>query len=281
MSGIDPISASRPFALTNIATSLPSMPLVQTEPPPQVVPSAVFQRKKIKREYGIDVLDSDVKFSVDDVDVIGQTLEEIKKKKKQHLIGVKKIIKNQKHRLTIKKALMVSAGGAYDADNKTVYIFDNVPPEGIPEVLTHEIGHAVSHFNLEFEKFMQFVKESGYNMQEFRRYFVPGNQFYQFGTKKVKIAPDQWGALLDRFSMKTLAKSQDIFGEIILELSRRPKAPWDENPLESFAWAYEWYLNQNDKFRHMAEVAAERGDPSYLGRFEFMDDEIFAEDEAA
>jgi Zn-dependent peptidase ImmA (M78 family) len=253
MSGIEPISASRPFALTNISTALPSLPQVQTEPPPQVVPAAVFQRKKIKREYGIDVLDSDVKFSVEDVEVIGQTLEEIRKKKKQHLIGVKKIIKNQKHRLTIKKAMMVSAGGAYDADNKTVYIFDNVPPDGIPEVLTHEIGHAVSHFNLEFQKFMQFVKESGYNMQEFRRFFVPENQFHQFGTKKVKIAPDQWGSLLDRFSMKTLAKNQDIFGEIILELSRhrqagagRKQAPWDENPLESFSWAYEWYLNQNE-----------------------------------
>lgn len=277
MAAIDPIGPANAYNITNVQSGMPTIRQVQTEPPPQVVPSAVFLRKKIKRDYGIEVLDSDVKFASEDVDAIAVTLEEIKKKQKQHLIGVKRIIKNQKHRLTLKKALMVSAGGAYDADNKTVYIFDNVPPEGIQEVLTHEVGHAVSHFNMEFEKFMEFVKQSGYNMKEFRQYFVPGSRFHQFGMKKVTIDPDKWEDVMDRFSMKTLAKSQDLFGEIILELNRRKKAPWDENPLESFAWAYEWYFNQNEKFRRMAERAKAAGDDSYLGRYEFMDEEIFSD----
>ncbi|MBU1022423.1 MAG: hypothetical protein KKF07_07280 [Candidatus Margulisbacteria bacterium] len=280
MSGIEPVgphSAAGLYNINSVSTGMPTVRQVQTEPPPQVVPSAVFLRKKIKRDYGIEVLDSDVKFNSEDVEVIANTLEEIKKLKKQHLIGVKRVIKNQKHRLTIKKALMVSAGGAYDADSKTVFIFDNVPPEGIPEVLTHEVGHAVSHFNMEFEKFMDFVKQSGYNMQEFRRYFIPGNNLHQFGLKKVKIEKDKWEDVLERFSMKTLAKGQDIFGEIILELSRRKRHPSDENPLESFAWAYEWYINQNEKFKEIAERAALGGDSSLLGRFEFMDEEVFSD----
>ena len=74
---------------------------------------------------------------------------------------------------------LVHAGGAYDSDNKRVYLFDNLDRRDIPEVLTHEIGHAFNHFNLDFNKFMDFIADSGYDMVEFRKYFTTGNSYYQ------------------------------------------------------------------------------------------------------
>ena len=246
---------------------------------PIPIPDGIILRKKIAKEYGIEVLDSDVKFSGAEVAVIAETLEEIKKMKKRHLIGVRQIIKNKEQRIRLLSGLRIDAGGAYDSDSKRVYIFDNVPMEDISEVLTHEIGHAVSHFNLEFEEFMDFVKDSGYNMMEFRKYFIPGNDMYNIGMKKMVVPKDRWEELLNRFSMKTLIKSQDMFGELILELNRKKRYPWDENPLEAFAWAYEWYVNRNPEFRNAAYRAAEHGDSTFLRDYEFMENKVFDEEE--
>ncbi len=237
---------------------------------PIAIPDGIILRKKIAREYGIEIVDSDAKFSGAEVAIIADTLEEIKKKKKQHLLGVRQIIKNREQRIRLLSGLRIDAGGAYDADSKRVYIFDNTKPEDIPEVLVHEVGHAVSHFNLQFKEFMEFVKGAGYNMVEFRKFFVPGNKFHQIGLKKVELEKSRWDEVMDRFSMKTLAKNEDIYGEIILELSRRKKFPWDENPLEAFAWAYEWYFNRNPEFKNLAQR-----DPVLREDYNFMEKEVF------
>jgi hypothetical protein len=244
---------------------------------PIAIPDGIIIRKRVAQEYGIEILDSDVKFTSAECAAIEETLSEIRKKKKTHLIGVRQVIKNQQYRVKLLSGLRIDAGGAYDADSKRVYIFDNVPIEDIPEVLTHEVGHAVSHFNLEFEKFMEFVKDSGYNMVEFRKYFVPGNQMYNIGLKKVPIPKENWQELINRFSMKTLAQNQDLFGELVLELSRKKRYPWDENPLEAFAWAYEWYVNRNPEFKNQAFRAAEHGDSTWLRDYEFLEKEVFEE----
>lgn len=244
---------------------------------PIAIPDGIAIRKKIAKDYGIEIIDSDAKFSSAEVVIIAETLEEIKKKKRQHLMGVKQIIKNHEYRARLLSGLRIDAGGAYDADSKRVYIFDNVEPEDIPEVLVHEVGHAVSHFNLLFSEFMDFVKASGYNMVEFRKFFVPGNQLHQIGLKKVNLKDNQWQEVMNRFSMKTLARSQDIFGEIMLELKNKRPQPWDDNPLETFAWAYEWYVNKNKEFKDSAYRKAEHGDSSYLGRYSFIEENVFGE----
>ena len=261
--------------------------LISTRVAPKTVPDAVPVpdgvpiRKRVSAEFGIEILDTDSKFTSPELLVIEEVLKRFKKRKqREHLIGVKQIVKNKETRVRLLKTL-IHAGGAYDSDNKRIYLFDNLAAKEIPEVLTHEIGHAVNHFNLEFAKFMEFIADSGYNMTEFRKYFAPGNRMYQIATKLVKIPQERWQDLFDRFNMKSLAKNQDIFGEIIMDNGKLKKQPWDENPLEKFAWAYQWYVDRNDEFRDLAQKSAESGDKSWLNDYEFLKDEVFKDKEAS
>lgn len=266
-----------PQNINDVSSSLPYKIGMPGKSQPVHVPDALEIRRRIAREYGIRVLDSDVKFAGAEVAAIEETLREIKKKKKSHLIGVKEIVKNREYQVRLIKAIHVHAGGAYDASMKRVYIFDEVPPEDLPGVLIHEIGHAVNHFNLEFKKFMKFVKDSGYNMTEFRKFFIPGNRLYQIGAKMVGIPKEEWKNLWERFSMDSLAENRDVFGEIVLEPRRKPKFPWEKNPLEMFAWAYEWYIERNPEFQRLAKKAALAGDQSWLKEYEFLKEEVFEE----
>ena len=248
-------------------------------PQPQHIPEGIEIRRRVMYEFGIQVLDSDVKFSKAELLVVEEVLRDIKKRNKRHLIGVKEIVKNKAIQISLLKGAQVHAGGAYMAEQKRVYIFDDLPPEQIPEVLVHEVGHAVNYFNLSFERFMQFVQQSGWNMTEMRRVFFNDNKFYQFGTRKMEVPREKWEKVWNRFSLNSIAKEQDAFGEIYLTLDGKTKLPWDKNPLEKFAWAYEWYYGKKEAFRRYAQEACQRGDCSLERVYEFMENEVFAEEE--
>ncbi len=256
--------------------TLVTQPLApKTVPDAVPIPEGMPIRKRVSSEFGIEILDTDVKFITPELLVIEDVLKKFKKRKqKQHLIGVKQVVKNKEGRIRLLKTL-VHAGGAYDSDNKRIYLFDNLTLKEIPEVLTHEIGHAVNHFNLEFAKFMRFIADSGYNMLEFRRYFAPGNRMYQIATRKVEIPKDRWQDVQERFNLKSLARNQDLFGEIVVDDGRRKRNPWDENPLEKFAWVYEWFIDRNEEFRKLAQRSAEDGDYSWMNNYEFLENEVF------
>lgn len=271
--------------INNVLTTPINYTLVATSIAPKTVPDAVPVpdgipiRKRVSREFGIEILDTDVKFNAPELLVVEEILKRFKKRKQRHhLIGVKQIVKNREARVRLLKTL-VHAGGAYDSDNKRIYLFDNLELKEIPEVLTHEIGHAVNHFNLEMTKFMEFIADTGYNMTEFRKYFAPGNRMYQIATMKIEIPKDRWQDILDRFSLKSLAKNEDIFGEIIVDNGKTKKQPWDENPLEKFAWVYEWFADRNAEFKEMAQRSAENGDKTWLKDYEFLQKEVFKDDE--
>ncbi len=264
--GTSPVNASLPFRV--------GMP---GEPVPVHVPAGIEIRQRVLRDFGIEVLDSDVKFSKAELLVVEEVLKDIKKKKKNHLIGVKQIVKNKEIKVKLLKNALVHAEGAYVAEEKRVYLFDGIAPEMIPEVLVHEVGHAVNHFNLAFSRFMDFVKNGGWNMTEMRRMFFSGNRMYQFGVKKLDVPHKEWETVWDRFSLNSLSKEQDVFGEIFIELPDKTKAPWDKNPLEKFAWAYEWFYDKREEFRSVAEKAARHGNTSLLEAYRFMEKEVFDE----
>ena len=242
------------------------------------IPEGMQIRKRVSKEFGIDIMDTDVRFALPEVAIIEAALKEIKKRNRAHLIGVRQIVKNKEGRVRLEEARNVSAGGAYVAEHKRVYIFDTVPAKNMPEVLIHEIGHAVNYFNLQFSQFMDFIKDSGYNMIEFRKFFIPGNKLYQIGGKMVEVPHDAWKDIEDRFSLNSLVENRDVFGEIVLKPKRKPKYPWDENPLERFAWAYEWFIMKNPEFRKLAEAAAARGDATWLKEFEFIKGTVFGDE---
>lgn len=266
--GASPVSSALPFRV--------GMP---GEKAPVHAPAGIEVRQRIFRDFGIEVLDSDVKFSKADLLIIERVLKDLRKKKRNHLLGVKEIVRNKEIRIRLLNNALIHAGGAYVAEQKRIYLFDELPQEEIPEVLIHEIGHAVNHFNLSFERFMSFVKQSGWNMTEMRRVFFNDNRMYQFGVKPLQVPKDKWESVWDRFSLNSLSKEQDAYGEIFIKLPRKSDAPWDKNPLEKFAWAYEWFFDKRDKFKQIAEQAKEEGDPTLSETFEFMEKEVFGEED--
>jgi len=272
MSGISPIGN---MSIPQVGVTLPYR-LGAVDQAKQVpIPDGMQIRKRVSKEFGIDIMDTDVKFSLAEVATIEETLKEIRRRNKAHLMGVRQIVKNKEGRVRLENARHVSAGGAYVPEQKRVYVFDNVLEKDIPEVVIHEVGHAVNYFNLEFSKFMQFIRDSGYNMVEFRKFFIPGNKLYQIGSKMVNVPKDGWSDLEERFSLNSLVENRDVFGEIVLKPKRKPLFPWDENPLERFAWAYEWFVMKSPEFQKLAERAAEKGDPTWMADFDFIKDEIF------
>lgn len=265
--GASPVYSTRPFNI--------GMP---GEKPPAHIPEGVEIRRRVFKDFGIEILDSDVKFSGAELLVIEKVLNDLKKKKKNHLIGVKEIVKNKEIKIKLLNNALIHAGGAYVAEQKRIYLFDQIKQEEIPEVLVHEIGHAVNHFNVSFERFMTFVRESGWNMTEMRRVFFNDNKLYQFGTKQIDVPKDKWGTVWDRFSLNSLSREQDALGEIFISLPKKTKYPWDKNPLEKFAWAYEWFYNKKDAFQKIAEKAYEEsGDETLEKAYEFMEKEVFAD----
>jgi hypothetical protein len=277
ISPIGAVSAGRQAMASSPVSASPAFKIgMPGENMPVHMPEGIEVRQAILRDFGIQVLDSDVRFSKAELLVVEEVLKDIKKKKHRHLIGVKEIVKNKSIKVSLLKGALVHAGGGYVAEQKRVYIFDDLPPEMIPEVLVHEIGHAVNHFNLSFERFMEFIKENGWNMQEMRSVFFNDNKLYQFGIRKIDVPENKWGNLWDRFSMNSLAKEQDVFGEVILQLPGKSKDPWDKNPLEKFAWAYEWYYNKRDAFKQIADRSFEEtGDQTLEKTYEFMEKEVF------
>jgi|GEM_PF-1206268 len=273
------ISRIGAYGASGVAASLPFKVGMPGSPVPAHIPEGIEIRRRVFRDFGIEILDSDVKFSKAELLVVEEVLRDIHKKKKRHLIGVKEIVKNKELQIRMLKGAQVHAGGAYSAEQKRVYLFDNLPPEQISEVLVHEVGHAVNYFNLSFKAFMKFVKESGWNMTEMRRVFFGANKYYQFGIRKLEVPESDWEKVWDRFSLNSLAKEQDAFGELYLTLEGKTGLPWDKNPLEKFAWAYEWYYGKNEAFKKIARRAYERGDATLEKAYEFMENEVFAEDE--
>jgi hypothetical protein len=241
------------------------------------IPEGMKIRQRISEEFDIKVLDSDAKFGMTELFMIEEVLQDYKRRKrKRHLVGVKNIVKNRGARERLLKT-DVRATGAYENETRTIYLFDNLKPEDIREVLTHEIGHAFNHYNLEFDKFIEYIANSGYNMVEYRKYYKEGNAFYQIAAKRVELPKEKWKTASDRFSMNSLIKNSDVFGEIFLDTGQKTGNPWDENPLEKFAWSYEWYVDKKEEFRAFAARASGSGDNSWLNGYDFLEKEVFKE----
>jgi hypothetical protein len=201
--------------------------------------------KKIKSKYGVEVFNSDIPFTEEELKLIYHTLADIPP---EHLVGVKTIVKNRSLQLSMQEAPSSVFGktfkekvlGAYDKSNKRIFLFEMDNNSQLPTVLKHEIGHAVHSYNMTYEGFFDFALRSGWNVAYHEQQYIPGNALYNLGMRKVVLSREEAFELMSHFDWETLRQNKDRFNKYILVAPEgRQNNPAFKNPFETFACTYE------------------------------------------
>jgi hypothetical protein len=215
---------------------------IQTHNIPEVLQ---FLAKKIQDDFKIKVLNSDDQFSEEELKVIYYTLGTIPK---SHLKGVTTIVKNRSLQLGLQDApTSVFAKmhknrvyGAYDKDNKRIYIFELDKPEQASQVLKHEIGHAVHSHNLSLKDFFAFMLESGWKVAYHEQHYITGNSLYNIGLKKVEVPNNEAMELVGHFDWDSIRNKKDMYSKYVLSAPKHLENSYAyKNPFETFASIYE------------------------------------------
>lgn len=215
---------------------------VKTHPLPEVLQ---WIAKKIEQQYRIKVLNSDIPFSEEELRVLYYTLGQLPE---AHLKGIKTIVKNKSIQLNMQDAPAAMFAkmhknrvyGAYDNDNKRMYIFELDKPEQMQSVVKHEVGHAVHSNNMTFEDFFIFSLRSGWDVAYHEQRYIPGNELYNIGMTKVVLDKVKAIETVSFFDWESLKDKKDKFGKYVVV---PPKGQHEnylyKNPFETFAVIYE------------------------------------------
>lgn len=201
--------------------------------------------KKIEERYKIQIRNSDIPFSEEELKLIYHTLSEIPP---EHLTGVKMIVKNRGLQLNLQdapstvfaKTFKQNVLGAYDKDNKRIYLFEMENNDQLPTVLKHEIGHAVHSYNISYERFFAFALQSGWTVARHEQQYIPGNALYNLGMKKVVLTQEEAIGVMSHFDWESIRNNKDRLNKYILSAPEgRKDNPAFKNPYETFACTYE------------------------------------------
>lgn len=210
------------------------------------VPEALaYLTKKIWDHFKIKIKNSDIGFSEEELKYIyyGLSILPIK-----HLLGIKTIVKNKSIQLnkeSIPKSILAKQHknrtyGAYDQENKTVYIFELDNPKQILAVLKHEVGHAVHSNNMNFRDFFLFALKSGWNVAYHEQCYIPSNELYNIGMTKVFLSKKEALEIVDYFDWDSLIINKDKVNRYILAPPQKYRDIYAyKNPYETFAVLYE------------------------------------------
>ncbi len=210
------------------------------------VPEALqWIAKKIEKRFNVKVFNSDIPFKGEELKGIYDTLAGIPS---EHLKGVETIVKNRSLQLNLQdsppgvfsKMYKSKVYGAYDKENKRVFIFELDSPAQVATVLKHEIGHAVHSYNIPFEYFFLFVLKSGWDVAYHEQQFVSGNSFYNMVMKKFIIDKRDALKLAKHFNWDSIRNNKDIYGKYVLSVPEAQRELYAyKNPYETFASLYE------------------------------------------
>ena len=201
--------------------------------------------KEIERKYNVKVKNSDIPFSEEELKMVYHTLGAIPP---EHLKGITTIVKNRSLQLSLQDATAnVFAKmhkdrvyGAYDKENKRVFIFELDRPDQLATVLKHEIGHAVHSYNMAFEEFFVFMLKSGWNVACHEQQYIHGNSLYNMGLKKVVLSKEEALKLVPYFDWDSLRDKKDKYSKYVLDCPEDKRGSYIyKNPYETFAAFYE------------------------------------------
>jgi hypothetical protein len=200
---------------------------------------------RIKNKYGIDVFNSDIPFTEEELKLIYHTLADIPP---GHLTGVKMIVKNRSMQLNLQdapstvfaKTFKQNVLGAYDKENKRIYLFEMESKDQLPTVLKHEIGHAVHSYNMTYEDFFAFALRSGWNVAYHEQQYIPGNTLYNLGMRKIVLSKEEALDVMAHFDWESIRHNKDRLNKYIFSAPEgRQGNPAYKNPYETFACMYE------------------------------------------
>jgi hypothetical protein len=200
----------------------------------------------IKKTFGIELINTvEAAFSRPELEIIFQTLAAVPKK---HLQGVKTIIKS--YSLGLDLALMHTRAtkrtvlGAYQKQQKQIYLFASCPLPELRKTLLHEIGHAVHSYCVSPATILKTAKKTGWQLKEFRPSFLADNTFYPIVLQTKPADAKAWEEALYTFSETEIKNKRTGDGKFVLEA---PAAYRDhvayQNPLETFACLYAQQYN--------------------------------------
>ena len=201
--------------------------------------------KKIEEKYKIKIRNSDSSFSKEELEMIYATLADIPP---EHLFGVEMIVKNRSMQLSLQdapstvfaKTFKQNVLGAYDKDNKRIYLFEMQNKEQLPTVLKHEIGHAVHSYNVSYEHFFEFALRAGWTVAYHEQRYIPGNALYNLGMKKIHLSKEEALDVMSHFDWDSIRNNKDRYNKYILSAPEgRQDNPAYKNAYETFACTYE------------------------------------------
>jgi len=201
--------------------------------------------KKIEKDFKVKIYNSDTPFDEEELKIIYYTLGQIPP---EDLAGVNTIVKNRGLQLNLQSAPSGvftkyhnnKVYGAYDKDNKRIFLFELDKPSQVENVIKHEVGHAVHSYNMKFEEFYVFMLRSGWDVAYHEQKFIPGNQYYNIGLSKVMLTKEEALEQVKFFDWDSIKNKQDRYGKYVLVAPEDKKDLYAyKNPFETFAVFYE------------------------------------------
>ncbi|MFH1429876.1 MAG: hypothetical protein ABIH39_09075 [Candidatus Margulisiibacteriota bacterium] len=201
--------------------------------------------KQIKKTFGIEMIDTiEARFNREELKIVFNTLAEVARRNPSHLIGIDSIVKSFSLGLSLElmhaKANGKTVFGAYQKDQRRIYLFESCPLGNIRETLLHEIGHAVHSYNVSTKTIMKNIRKLGWTLQEYKQTFLANNTYYPIVLQACPADAHTWQQAYMAFTESMLKKKRTPDGRFVLEAPMRYKGrPEFANPLETFACLYE------------------------------------------
>ncbi|MFC1478796.1 hypothetical protein ACFL57_04990 [Candidatus Margulisiibacteriota bacterium] len=201
--------------------------------------------KKIKKTFGIEMINTvEARFNRQELKIIFNTLAEVARRNPAHLIGIDSIVKSVSLGLNLElmhaKAKGKTVLGAYQKDQRRVYLFESCPMSKIRETMLHEIGHAVHSYNVSVKTIMKNIRKLGWKLQEYKQTFLANNTFYPIVLQPCPADNNTWHQAYSTFTESMLKRKRTFDGRFVLEAPKKYQGrPEFANPLETFACLYE------------------------------------------
>ena len=197
----------------------------------------------IDKEFNIKIKNTrDKRFNKTELIIIYQQL---KKLPKEDVALIEEIVKNDTlgMELEMMEAKMnknKEVFGAYDKENRRIYLFKDMDESTLRKTLTHEIGHAVHSHRVSLYDFLRFTLAMNWKIYRQEQSYIQGNLLYNIGTILKEVQFSSLDELVNHFDFNTIKKKSSKVGGYILKAPKEVEETYAySNPFETFASYYE------------------------------------------